>query len=44
MRDPTIRDVEPFLNVMERRSLAVWGEPLFTERVQQLSDQLKTTH
>lgn len=39
-----IRDVEPFLNVMERRSLAVWGEPLFTERVQQLSDQLKMTH
>ncbi|MEX0387225.1 nucleotidyl transferase AbiEii/AbiGii toxin family protein [Spiribacter onubensis] len=38
-----IRDVEPFLNGMERRSLAVWGEPLFTERVQQLSDQLKIT-
>jgi len=39
-----IRDVEPFLNGMERRSLAVWGEPLFKERAQQLSDQLKTTH
>ena len=38
-----IRDVEPFLNGMERRSLAVWGEPLFTERVQKLSDQLKMT-
>lgn len=30
------RDVEPFLSAMERRSLAVWGEPLFSERVQQL--------
>lgn len=38
-----IRDVEPFLNGMERRSLAVWGEPLFTERAQQLFEQLKMT-
>ena len=34
--EETVRDVEPFLSAMERRSLAVWGEPLFTERVQQL--------
>lgn len=31
-----IRDVEPFLSAMERRSLPVWGVPLFSERVQQL--------
>jgi predicted nucleotidyltransferase component of viral defense system len=30
------RDVEPFLSAMERRSLAFWGVPLFSERVQQL--------
>ena len=34
--EEAIRDVEPFLNAMERRSLVVWGEPLFTERVRQL--------
>lgn len=34
--EEAVRDVEPFLSAMERRSLAVWGEPLFTERVQQL--------
>lgn len=30
------RDVEPFLPPLERRSLAVWGAPLFTERAAQL--------
>ena len=34
--EEAVRDVEPFLSAMERRSLAVWGEPLFRERVQQL--------
>jgi len=34
--EEAIRDVGPFLSAMERRSLAVWGEPLFSERVQQL--------
>lgn len=34
--EEAIRDVEPFLSAMERRSLTVWGEPLFSERVQQL--------
>jgi predicted nucleotidyltransferase component of viral defense system len=36
----TIRDIEPFLNGIERRSLAVWGVPLFSERVQQLCGRL----
>ena len=35
-----VRDVEPFLNVIERRSLSVWAEKLFTERVQRLCGQL----
>ena len=35
-----VRDVEPFLSAMERRSLAVWAEPLFTERVQGLSGRM----
>lgn len=36
----TTRDVEPFLSVMERRSLTIWGAPLFSERVQQLCERL----
>lgn len=35
-----IRDVGPFLNAMERRSLAVWGIPLFTERVKAMCAQV----
>lgn len=35
-------DVEPFLSAMERCSLTVWGEPLFTERVQQLCGRAST--
>jgi len=35
-----IRDVEPFLSAMERRSLTVWGVPLFSERVQQLCGRM----
>ena len=38
--DDVKRDVEPFLNALERRSLAVWGAPLFIERVHQLCDQM----
>lgn len=34
------RDVAPFLSTMERQSLTVWGEPLFTERVGQLCGRL----
>ena len=33
-----IRDVEPFLNAMERRSLPLWGERLFSERVRKLCE------
>lgn len=38
--EEAIRDVEPFLSAMERRSLVVWGRPLFIERVQQLFERL----
>lgn len=38
--EEAVRDVEPFLSAMERRSLAVWAEPLFTERVQGLSGRM----
>lgn len=34
--EEAVRDVEPFLSVMERRSLPMWGESLFTERVHRL--------
>lgn len=36
-----VRDVEPFLPPLERRSLAMWGVPLFTERAAQLCRQLR---
>ena len=36
-----VRDVEPFLNPVERRSLAVWGAPLFNERARKLCDLLR---
>ncbi|NCC32473.1 MAG: hypothetical protein EOM24_10690 [Chloroflexia bacterium] len=35
-----IRDVEPFLNAVERRSLSVWGVRLFSERVQKLCERM----
>ena len=36
-----VRDVEPFLSPLERRSLAVWGAPLFHERAQKLCGLLR---
>lgn len=35
-----VRDVNPFLNSLERKSLTIWGLPLFTERVKQMCDNL----
>lgn len=42
--EEVMRDVEPFLSAMERRSLSVWGVPLFSEPVQRLCEWVSSAH